>query len=278
MARTFKTASLGYGFGAMNNNADTLRGFVNSNPELLAQIGGPQALDNYIKQQQGAMFHNSESGDYQMAPETQDIDKLLQGYQMNSVGAEGLENGRRKEVVKDGQTLHQGTPYSYNAAKDNLETALRGGALIAGTAGLSGLVNGAGFAGGASQTGVPFELGNMGATGTGVPFELGSMGGGGGLLSGFQSGIPAGLKQAGGKLLDMAIANPKAAGAIAGGLLGGGGGSSSGGQAYTGPMPTIERGNWQPQAQAQMMQVPSFGGGLLNTQGNAGSGLWRYGK
>lgn len=330
MSRTFKTASLGYGFGALKNNADTLRGFVNSNPELLAQIGGPKALDSYIKQQQQAMFHNPETGgDYQFSPETQNIDKLLQGYQMNSVGYDGMKNGRQKAIVKDGETQFKGDPYSYNAAKDNLETVLRGGALIAGTGALGamanpglmggfgggaaggaqgaaqgagimeggGLINGA-FANTAAGAGTLAPGGVAGLIPTGA--QLGAMGGGqmlagaagaaGGLLGGgvgagaggFGATLANGMKKAGGGLLNAAKNNPRLAGAALGGLLGGTGGGSggsggSGGQAYNGPMPTIERGNWSPTAQAQMMEVPQFGG-LLPKTGNANSGLWRYGR
>jgi hypothetical protein len=279
MPRTFKTASLGYGFGALKNNADALRGFVNSNPELLQQIGGPQALDSYIKQQQQAMFHNPETGgDFQFSPETQNIDKMLQGYQMNSVGFDGMENGRQKAIVKDGETLFKSDPYSYNAAKDNLETVLRGGALIAGTAGLSGLVNGFG---GALQN-IPAQAGDFGAVaggGGGSALQgIPAMAGDFGAVAGGGGGIMEGIKTAGGGLLNWAKANPKLAGSITGGLLGGTGGGGGSGGAYTGPMPTISRGDWKPQAQAQMMQVPTFGQGLLNNQGNQGSGLWRYSK
>jgi len=78
--------------------------------------------------------------------------------------------------------------------------------------------------------------------------------------------------------LTNALKNPQIVGALAGGLLGGTSGGGSGGEApYTGPMPTIERGNWKPNAQATMMQVPQFGG-LLPKTGQANSGLWRFGS
>jgi hypothetical protein len=42
-------------------------------------------------------------------------------------------------------------------------------------------------------------------------------------------------------------------------------------------MPTVSRGQWQPRAQAQMMQVPTFGAGLLEgKKANTGSGLLRF--
>lgn len=241
--KTFKTASLG-GFGAYGKNAETLRGFATSDPNLLAQMGGEEGLNNYIKQHQQALMWNPEiAGEYKFSPETQAIDKLLQGYQMNSIGAAGVDDGRRKAIIDpSGNQVYQGEAYSYKPAKENLETVLRGGALIAGTAGLSGLVNGfAGFPGvpgaeaGASATGVPFELGNMGAVGgsTGVPFELGgaaAAGGGGsaagaaslvsqagGSVSGIDK-ILSGLKAAGGNLVDKAIANPLQALALGGGI------------------------------------------------------------
>jgi hypothetical protein len=88
---------------------------------------------------------------------------------------------------------------------------------------------------------------------------------------GSQSGGP-------GAFFDKLMKNPQIIGALAGGLLGGTSGGGSGGEApYTGPMPTIERGNWKPNAQATMMQVPTFGG-LLPKTGQANSGLWRFGS
>lgn len=72
------------------------------------------------------------------------------------------------------------------------------------------------------------------------------------------------------------LTNPKVIGAVAGGLLGGTGADSSEPAPYTGSMPTIERGNWKPNAQANLMQVPQFGQGLLSGPGVANSGLWRF--
>ena len=93
--------------------------------------------------------------------------------------------------------------------------------------------------------------------------------------------VPDGPKTGGGfgAFLGNLFTSPKGIGAVAGGLLGLAGGGSSGGEAepYTGPMPTITRGQWKPNAQATMMQVPQFGG-LLPTTGQANSGLWRFGS
>lgn len=84
---------------------------------------------------------------------------------------------------------------------------------------------------------------------------------------------------AGTGLLDYIKANPKVVGGLLGAVGGAtGGGSSGAADAYTGPMPTISRGGWQPRAQAQMMALPTFGQSLKQTQGVPGSGLWRYGK
>jgi hypothetical protein len=103
-------------------------------------------------------------------------------------------------------------------------------------------------------------------------------GGGAGKLSG---GLLSGLGDFGTaaqKAIEYAAKNPK----IVGGLLGAAGGATEGGggggtEPYTGPMPTISRGGWQPRAQAQMMQLPTFGQGLnAQQQGNANSGLWRF--
>jgi hypothetical protein len=83
---------------------------------------------------------------------------------------------------------------------------------------------------------------------------------------------------AGSSIWDTIKNNPQLVGAITGGLLGGVDGGSSGGGAtpYTGPMPTITRGDWKPSAQASLMQVPQFGQGLMSGPGVANSGLWRF--
>jgi hypothetical protein len=100
-------------------------------------------------------------------------------------------------------------------------------------------------------------------------------GGGAGQLA---SGLDLGSLGTG--LLDYIKANPK----IVGGLLGavggatGGGGSGGEAEAYTGPMPTISRGGWQPRAQAQMMALPTFGQSLNANKGVQNSGLWRFNK
>jgi hypothetical protein len=114
----------------------------------------------------------------------------------------------------------------------------------------------------------------------------GSLGGGiGGAATGATTGATSGLggllggagSTAGG-ILDWLKANPKLGGALLGGLLGGsGGGSSGGGYSYNGPMPTISRGGWKPQAQAQLMPVQNVAPALnLNQQGQQNSGLLRY--
>jgi hypothetical protein len=103
------------------------------------------------------------------------------------------------------------------------------------------------------------------------------MGGSGGLFGGMFSGMDAG--KIGSGLLDYAAKNPKVVGGLLGGVAGASGGLDSGGggeQPYTGPMPTISRGGWQPRVQAQQMALPQFGGGIKTAQGNAGSGLWRF--
>jgi hypothetical protein len=93
--------------------------------------------------------------------------------------------------------------------------------------------------------------------------------------------MPGAMPAAGaatGGLLERLLTNPRLIGAVAGGLLGGSGGGGSGGgsEAYTGPMPTITRGGWNPNPQASFMQVPQFGQGLLTGPGQANSGLWRF--
>ena len=72
--------------------------------------------------------------------------------------------------------------------------------------------------------------------------------------------------------------NPRLVGGLLGGVNGavGGGDEGSGPAPYTGPMPTITRGDWKPTNTAQMMQSPNYG--LLQPQGTRqpNSGLGRY--
>jgi len=102
--------------------------------------------------------------------------------------------------------------------------------------------------------------------------SAGAGGGAGELATGINLG------NIGSGLLDYAKANPKVIGGLLGSLAGATGGLSSGSSdaPYTGPMPTISRGGWQPRVQAQQMALPTFGQGLKTTQGNANSGLWRF--
>lgn len=65
------------------------------------------------------------------------------------------------------------------------------------------------------------------------------------------------------------------------GLLGGAlAGAGNQQESYSGPMPTISRGSWAPQVQAQTMPTQSAqpqSGGLLNIKpGYANDGLWRF--
>lgn len=170
LGKTFKTATLGGGFGALKNNADTLRGFVMQDPALLEKIGGEDALNDYIKQHQRAVMWNPEtSGEFKFSDEAKKIDELLAGYQMNSVGHAGMDDGRAKAVVKDGQTLYAGDAYSYKPAKDTLDTVLKGAALIGGGyAAFSpgGLLSGFGAGNGATgATGAAATAGETAAMG-----------------------------------------------------------------------------------------------------------------
>lgn len=189
MPKTFKTASLA-GYGALGDNAATLKAWAMQNPDILKQIGGEQALNDYIAQHQQAVGWNSEAnGDFKFTPETEAIDKLLSGYQMNSVGAAGLDDGRAKAIVKDGQTLYTGDAYSYKPAKDNLDTVLKGAALVGGAYGLfspGGMLSGLG---GAAETtaGAAAEAGGAAA----------SAGGGAAGAAGADAGIAAALEATG---------------------------------------------------------------------------------
>lgn len=296
MAKTFKTASLAGGYGAYGDNADVLRGFLAQNPELMQQIGGESALNDYIKQNQQALFWNLETpGEFNFSQGAQDIDKLLQGYQLNSIGYAGMDDGRQKAVVKDGQILYTGDPYSYKPAKENMETLIRGMAVIGGTAGLSSLMNG-GMIGSSAGTGAFDSAGWAGTGIDGATGVSGAAGGGLGATGAFDSagwagtgidgatgmsgaaggGLLNGISKAAGTVWDFAKANPKLAGALVGGLLGGSGGSSGDGYKYTGPMPTITQGGWKPSVQPNLMQTQSVVQGLPQMQGNQYSGLLRF--
>ena len=107
--------------------------------------------------------------------------------------------------------------------------------------------------------------------------SAGAGGGAGALATGLPSWVPDGLAPA----WDFIKGNPKLIGALAGGLLGGvGSGGEETPASYTGPMPTITRGNWNADNRAayKPMQMTQYGGGLLSTPGTkqAGSGLHQY--
>lgn len=312
MARTFKTASLA-GYGALGSNADVLRAFAKKNPEVFKGFK-PADLDRYIQEHQAAVNFNAESGgDFKFSDSTLKLDDLLGQYQMNSIGAEGLENGRRKAIVDaDGNTVFQGGAYSYNAAKDNLDGLMKGLAMMGAVYGASSLLGGAG-AGASSAGGVGADAAGHGAflgesawtptvggeslagealLGDATKAALYGEAGYGAGMTGAQTGIfdgilgatgSTGLASAGGQiaggiggLLNLVKENPQLAGAIAGGLLGGGSAGSGGsGYTYKGPMPTITRGNWSPTATAQYMQ-PTQLQVRPPTQGNLYSGLLGY--
>jgi hypothetical protein len=108
--------------------------------------------------------------------------------------------------------------------------------------------------------------------------QLGGLGGAPGAAGapGAVPGAGSTLGSAASGLLDFAKANPQLIGGLLGGALGGMGSGDTSGSTYTGPMPTITRGDWKPNAQAQMMAAPNYGSKPLPTTGNANSGLWRY--
>jgi hypothetical protein len=197
----------------------------------------------------------------------------------------GALNGTGQPAIFNTQT---GQPVAnYDRASDQ---AFWNAALLAGA------VTGANVYGAGSAVGGGATTGTAGATGyapatnaalaesaagtAGYGASSAGAGGGAGQLSGGLLSGWDGLKQAGGSLLDYAAKNPKAVGgligAVAGGAEGGVSGGGDGGAAYSGPMPTISRGGWQPQAQAQQMAVPTFGANMNKAPGAANSGLWRF--
>jgi hypothetical protein len=144
---------------------------------------------------------------------------------------------------------------------------------------MAGAVTGANLYGAGSGLGAASPGSGGLATTEAVTYGAGGAGGGAGQLGG---GLLSGLGEYGPmaqKAIEYAAQNPKLVGAVAGGLVGAAGGESSGGgeAPYSGPMPVITRGGWQPRVQAQTMQVPQFGAGLLgNKQAHQSSGLLRY--
>jgi hypothetical protein len=167
-----------------------------------------------------------------------------------------------------------------------LDAGMFGGAAGNAAGGAEGLTfagNTAGY-GGAGALGSPSLLtgGTLGTVGEGLSY--GAMGGLGaaGAVGAAGPSMAAGSTSAAGPvgsgLLNTLTSNPRLAGALVGGLLGGSGGGSSGGGAapYTGPMPTITRGDFNPNPQATQMQVPQFGQGLFSGQGTPNAGLWRF--
>jgi len=96
-------------------------------------------------------------------------------------------------------------------------------------------------------------------------------------------GIGSALSSAGSNALDFIKANPGLAVGAASTLAGAikDAAKPAGPAPYTGPMPTITRGNWQanvtPTYGGQQQQQP-MGSGLLSVQrGQANDGLWRFG-
>lgn len=83
-------------------------------------------------------------------------------------------------------------------------------------------------------------------------------------------------KTAAEKAAEFALKNPKLVGSLLGAAGGGSDGGGGGEAPYTGPMPTITRGNWSPTAAPQYMQQPNYG--LLQPAGTKtpNSGLHQY--
>jgi hypothetical protein len=169
------------------------------------------------------------------------------------------------------------------------------GASSAGAGGGAGLLAGggaaevaAGGAGGAAPSAGTYGAG-LGAESAGGLVAPGAAGSGGSLLAapgaagagaagaGALSGLPSWLQEGVGPVLNFIKDNPKLAGALAGGLLGGASGGGDDEPApYTGPMPTITRGNFSASAldKYNPTQVQQYGNtGLLK---RTSGGLGRY--
>jgi hypothetical protein len=148
-----------------------------------------------------------------------------------------------------------------------------------GTAGYGASSAGAGLGAYSSGAALGGAAANMGATNPALiesalgtsGYGASSAGAGGGAGTG---GLFGNLgSQLAGKIGNVPV--NKLIGSGLGGLLGGSG-ATGGPEAYKGPMPTISRGNWKADNQAQLM--PQQPQGLLQApgQGVQNSGLWQY--
>ncbi len=223
------------------------------------------------------------------------------GYKIMDSPADGQRIGYR--WIQDAQGNVIGEPTAYEKGTD--KRFLAAGAAAMGITGANVLAagfgaSGAGAGAAASGGGAAPSTGGIGtitntlpaAPAMGTPLPAG-----GGLLAAaptvpaaasvpaltgaaaagaMPSWLPSGLAPA----WDFIKQNPKLVGALAGGLVGGASGGAGGGAdtpaAYTGPMPTITRGQWSatPTGYDPSKLAPG-GGGLLGVK-TTGAGLGRY--
>ena len=263
--RVFK--EWGYNSDGIGN---TMQDFYRARPDLFQGINfAPRRLAEETETGSGANYWDfGKAGN-----------DALSHYKVQRRGEDGMKDGRRDVVVdsRTGEIVYAGAnPYTHDPAKTNLKDAATFAALALGgyygvnaLGGMGGAAGG-GAAGGAAGGGMVNGAFLGEGVASGIPAWDAAAGMGG-------TGLLGGIGKAAGTALDFAKSNPRLVGGLLGGLTGAaGGGSDGGGYKYTGPMPTISREGWNPQANASLMQTQSVVNGLPQVQGNQYSGLLRY--
>jgi hypothetical protein len=225
----------------------------------------------------GIDLGNQNAENYTSGNNAQTISDFLKAnnYTFREGGADGRGNYR---WVQDAQGKVVGNPMQYSNADPVFLAAMAAAAgVTGGNIALAGAGAGSAGAGAAGSAG----SGAAGAVSASTAAELSALNAGmmGGAVpaaagAGLLSSIPSWAKTAG----EFALKNPRLIGGLLGGLAGAAGGAAGGGgeQPYSGPMPTITRGDWKAQATPQYMAQPNYG--LLNRAGTQqpNAGMGRY--
>jgi hypothetical protein len=233
----------------------------------------------------GIDLGNQNAENYTSGNNAQTISDFLKrnNYTFREGGADGRGNYR---WVQDAKGRVVGNPMQYSNADPVFLAAMAAAAgVTGGNIALAGAGGGGGSAGlmkamGGTSPVSPGSLapaaGEYGAlTGSAAETASAGLGGASSPLTaassgGLLSGLPSWAKTAG----EFALKNPKLIGGLLGGLAGAAG--SGGEQPYSGPMPTITRGDWKAQVKPQYMAQPNYG--LLNRTGTQqpNAGIGRY--
>lgn len=215
---------------------DYIKDMAAARPDLFKDLGDPASLitQNFWEGESGPV-----AAGYNFDPK---LEQLLSGMSMERRGAEGLKDGRTNALYDNaGNLVYAGKPYSYDPAKETLQSVTEAAALAAAAfGGIGALGHGplAGFFGEApgvaeAATGA-FDTAGWAGTGingaTGVSGAAGAAGaaGGGAATSGIDKILGA-LGTAGSNLVDKAIANPLGTLGTVAGLAGLAGAKPSGG-------------------------------------------------